>query len=295
MVLIAPRNFVALAPAVFVLLWSTGYVGARYGLPFADPLTFTSMRFAIVIVLLAIILAVRRAGLPRTPRMWGHLAVSGILIHACFVGGVYYAIDLGVEISIAALIAGTQPLLTAAVAVTFLGEHLTARQWSGFVLGFCGLALVVLKTMSIGALSTAGLIGCLVGLCGITFGTIYQKHYVVGVDPMSGSLVQFAAALVPCLVWASAFEQGEIVWNTTVVLTLTWLCLAMSLGAISILLFLIRQGAASKVASLFYLVPPVTAIQGYFLFAERLSLPQIFGIGLAALGVSLINSPQTKS
>ena len=281
--------FIRAAPTIFVFLWSTGYVGARFGLPYADPLTFTSVRFAIVTVLLALLIAAQGRTLPRQPIMWLHLAVSGMLIHACFVGGVYYAIEAGVDISIAALIAGAQPLLTAFVAVTLLGESLRRLQWLGFAIGFAGLGLVVLKTIAIGALPWAGLAGCFVALAGITFGTLYQKHFIVGIDLMAGSAVQFGAALIPCLIWALAFEEGHIEWNPTVIATLVWLCLTMSIGAISILLVLIRNGAAARVSSLFYLVPPVTALQGYVLFGERLTPAQIAGILLAASGVALIN------
>lgn len=284
------QTFIRAAPIVFVFLWSTGYVGARFGLPYADPLTFTAVRFAIVIVLLALLVAVRGHGLPRKPLMVLHLAVSGILIHACFVGGVYYAIDAGVDISIAALIAGTQPLLTAFVAVSLMRESLRSIQWTGFVIGFAGLALVVFKSVATDALSWTGLGACFLALVGITFGTLYQKRFVVGVDLIAGSLVQFCAALIPCALWAVLFEDGRIEWNITVVATLAWLCIAMSIGAISILLVLIRNGAAARVSSLFYLVPPVTAVQGYLLFGERLTPVQIAGIVLAASGVALINA-----
>ena len=285
-------TFVRAAPAIFVFLWSTGYVGGRFAIPYADPLTFTSIRFAIVIMLLAIIVLVGRRQMPPSIRMWGHLAISGILIHAGFVGGVFIAIDLGVNISIAALIAGTQPLLTAIVVIPLLGETLTRQQWVGFVAGFLGLAMVVLTTMEIGALPLAGLAGCVVGLCGITFGSLYQKRYVVGIDLLAGSIIQFSSALIPCLLWAFLVESRTIEWNMQVLLTLLWMCLGLSIGAITILLFLIREGAASRVSSLFYLVPPVTAVQGYWLFGERLTTLQIVGMGMAALGVALINTNQ---
>ena len=281
--------FVAVAPALFVFLWSTGYVGARFGLPFAEPFTLSSIRFAIVAAILALVIVARRGQLPQSARMWGHLAVSGFLIHACFIGGVFTAINVGVNISIAALIAGTQPLLTAVIAVLFLGETLSARQWCGFVIGFVGLALVVLKTIALDALPLVGLLACIVGLCGITGGTLYQKRFVVGLDLFTGSAIQFACALMPCALLAFLFETREIQWNLTVTLTLVWLCLVLSIGAISILLFLIREGASSRVSSLFYLVPPVTAVQGYWFFGESLSALQITGVAVAALGVALIN------
>jgi drug/metabolite transporter (DMT)-like permease len=292
--------FVVVAPALFVLLWSTGFVGGRFVIPYADPLTFTSIRFAIVVALLVSFVSIsRRRQFPRQLSMWGHLAVSGVLIHAGFVGGVFIALDLGVDIGIASLIAGTQPLLTAIVVIPLLGETLSRRQWVGFVVGFLGLMMVVLKAMEVGALPFWGLVGCIVGLCGITFGSLYQKRFVVGIDLLTGSMIQFSAALIPCLLWAFMFETRTIEWNTTVILTLFWMCLGLSIGAITTLLFLIREGAASRVSSLFYLVPPVTAVQGFWLFGERLSALQVAGIGMAAIGVALINStserPEAKS
>ena len=280
---------VCIAPVVFVILWSTGFVGTRFVIPYADPITFTALRFAIVCTLLTAFVIVSRRQLPRSWNMWLHLAVSGVLIRAFFVGGMFVAIYLGVNISIAALIAGTQPLLTAIVAIPFLGEALSRRQWIGFVIGFLGLSMVVMKSLEVGDLPLSGFSGAVSALCGITFGTLYQKRYVVGVDLLSGSAIQFFFALSPCLIWAFAFETRTIEWNLTVILTLLWMCLALSIGAISILLFLIREGAASRVSSLFYLVPPVTALQGYWLFDDRLSSIQIIGIALAALGVALIN------
>ena len=277
-----------------MFLWSTGYVGARFGLPFADPLTFTSIRFAIVALLLGLIACARKTRLPTSPRAWGHLAASGILIHACFIGGVFSAINIGVDISIAALIAGSQPLLTAIFVVLFFGETLNRLQWLGFVVGFAGLAMVVVKSVEIDALTATGIAACLLGLFGITIGAIYQKRYVVGTDLLTGSAIQFAFALVPCVLWALMFETGTIDWNLTVGLALAWLCLVLSIGAISILLFLIREGAASRVSSLFYLVPPVTALQGYWFFGESLAMIQVVGISVAALGVALINyTPKT--
>lgn len=277
-----------------MFFWSTGYVGARFGLPFADPLTFTSIRFAIVALLLGLIACARKTRLPTSPRAWGHLAVSGILIHACFIGGVFSAINIGVDISIAALIAGSQPLLTAIFVVLFFGETLNRLQWLGFVVGFAGLAMVVVKSVEIDALTATGIAACLLGLFGITIGAIYQKRYVVGTDLLTGSAIQFAFALVPCVLWALMFETGTIDWNLTVGLALAWLCLVLSIGAISILLFLIREGAASRVSSLFYLVPPVTALQGYWFFGESLAMIQVVGISVAALGVALINyTPKT--
>ncbi|NNL86582.1 MAG: DMT family transporter [Myxococcales bacterium] len=289
-------TWVRLAPAVFVLLWSTGYVGARFGLPFAEPLTLTALRFAIVVLLLVVLVLVTRRSISRDPWMWGHWIVTGILIHTCFIGGIFFAIDRGVGIGVAALVAGVQPLLTAAAGSVLLGESLGTRQWTGFLMGFAGLSLVVAKGLTDGALPLAGLIGCFIGLLGITFGTLYQKRYVVGTDLLAGSSVQFAAAVVPCAIGSFLFESQVIEWNLTVVLVLAWLCVVMSIGAISILLFLIREGAASRVSSLFYLVPLVTAVQGVVLFDESLSWVQWAGVAVTAVGVAMINiAPKTAS
>ncbi len=288
----APSDSAALvrvAPALFVFLWSTGYVGARFGLPHADPMTFTAIRFAIVAALLAVFVRATGRALPREPRMWGHLAVSGILIHAGFIGGIFIAIDRGTDIGVAALIAGVQPLLTAVLGVALLGEALRGRQWAGFAIGFFGLSFVVLQSLSLGALPPVGLAASVVALLGITLGTLYQKRFVVGIDLLAGSSLQFAAAFVPCAGWALLLEERAIEWNLTVILALVWLCFALSIGAISILLVLIRRGAASTVSSLFYLVPPVTAAQGYLLFDQRLTPLQLAGIAVTAIGVAMIN------
>ncbi|MGR8919265.1 MAG: DMT family transporter [Gammaproteobacteria bacterium] len=283
------QHFVRAAPAVFVLIWSTGYVGARFGLPYAEPLTFVSLRLGIVVILLLALLRLRGSRLPRSPHTLAHLAVSGMLIHAAFQAGVYLAIARGVDISIAALVAGAQPLLAAVLIGPLLGERLARRQWAGFILGFVGLAMVVVRGFDLGTLDLAGFAACLLALAGITFGTLYQKRFVAGADLIGGSTVQFAAAFLPCAAGALVFETRVIAWNPTFVLALAWLCVALSLGAVTILLFLVREGAASRVSSLFYLVPPVTALQGYAFFGERLTPAQWGGIAVVALGVALIN------
>ena len=287
---ITRASSIAAAPAVFVLLWSTGYVGARYATPSADPITFTAIRYAIVALIIAVIVAITRRKLPKSPRMLLHLAISGVLIHACFIGCTFAAVSGGVAIGVAALIAGTQPLITAMIVGPLLGEVITRRQWFGFVVGFIGLALVVIKSIGSGTLTSPLLALCVAALLGITVGTIYQKRFIVDVDLWGGSLVQVFAAFVVCAVYASCFEAGHIEWNAQVIGALLWLCFALSIGAVGVLLILIREGAASKVASLFYLVPPLTALHGYVLFGERLSLLQIMGIGITAVGVAMVNA-----
>lgn len=281
------RLFAAAAPALFVFLWSTGFIGARYGLPYAEPLSFLAVRFAIVAVLMAGTLVVLRAPLPRGLATWGHLAVSGVLLHAVYVGGVFSAIARGMDTGLCALIVGVQPLLTAAVVGPLLGERLGHRQWLGLVLGFAGLVLVLGLARRGGALPVGGVVACVVALLGITAGTLYQKRHVQHVDLVGGSLVQFIAACLPCLLYATLFEDWHISWTPAFLFALAWLCLVLSLGAISVLWYLIRHGAAARVASLFYLVPPVTALEAFLLFGERLSVMQVAGIGITALGVAL--------
>lgn len=274
---------------LFVFLWSTGYVGARFGLPYAEPLTFVAMRLGIAFLLLVAVLRLRGLRLPPLSRTWLHLAVSGVLIHAAFQVGIYVAIDRDVDISVAALVAGAQPLLAAVLVGPLLGEALTRRQWAGFVAGFAGLAMVVARGFDLGALDIPGFAACLLGLAGITLGTLYQKRFAANADLVAGSTIQFGAACIPCMAAAWLFETGEVVWSNTFILTLAWLCIALSLGAVTILLFLVREGAASQVSSLFYLVPPVTALQGYVFFDERLAPLQLLGIVISAVGVALIN------
>ena len=282
-------SFAALAPALFVFLWSTGFIGARYGLPYAEPMSFLSIRFVIVIAMLAIVVRWRHGPWPREPRMVGHLVVSGVLIHSTYLGGVFSAIHGGLNAGLAALIVGTQPLMTAAVVGPLFGDRLSLRQWVGFVLGFAGLVLVLSKSFVRGELPLPAVACAVVGLLGITLGTLYQKRHVVNVDLWRGSLVQFSAALLPCGLLALVFEHEPISWTPSFVFALAWLCVVLSLGAIGVLWYLIQRGAAARVASLFYLVPPVTALQAWLLFDERLLAVQVVGIVLTAVGVALIN------
>ncbi|MFZ0486056.1 MAG: DMT family transporter [Arenicellales bacterium] len=278
------------APAVFVLLWSTGFIGAKYGLPYSEPITFLWIRFAIVTAMLAAIALVTRPAFPRKPAVWAHIAVTGLLLHSLYLGGVFSAIDAGVDSGISALIIGVQPLLVAVLVGPLLGESLSRRQWTGFLLGLGGLVLVLFKTFEIGRLPVNGLAANVIALLALVGGQLYQKRFVPAVDIRSGTLIQFAAALVFSFVYAHLFEQGDVQWRPDFIFALGWLCIVLSLGAMSLLWYLIRHGAASKTASLFYLVPVGTAVLGYLMFGEVLTLVQILGIALTATGVAIINS-----
>jgi len=284
----AMRLWTAAAPGVFVLLWSTGFIGARMGMPYADPFTFLLHRFAILTVVLSAIALLWRAPWPKSLADAGHMAVIGLLIHGSYLGGVFWAISQGVHAAVAALIVGVQPLLTAVAAGPYLGEKVSARQWIGLLIGFGGVALVVGDDLNLAAGSGAGILACIVALLGITVGTLYQKRHAQGMDLRTGSATQFAAAALAMLVLSSVFEEGRIEWTGDFIFAMAWLVVVLSLGAMTLLYVLIRQGAASKVASLFYLVPPVVALEAWLLFDETLNPGDIVGMGLAMAAVALV-------
>ena len=278
-------------PGVFVLLWSTGFIGAKFGLPYAEPFTFLVLRFVIVIVLLGLLVAATKAKWPENPRLWAHLAVSGLLVHAIYLGGVFGAIRHGVPSGLVALVAGLQPLLTAAVAGSILGEKVGGRQWAGLALGLVGVAMVLstrLAGISFEGFGWDGMSFAIAALLAITGGTLYQKRFCTGMDLRTGTLIQYLAALAASLPVAMLTETMEIKWSLPFALALAWLVLVLSLGAISLLMTLIRLGEAAKVASFFYLVPPVTAILAFALFDEMLTPVALAGMAATALGVALV-------
>ncbi|RAU22730.1 EamA family transporter [Paramagnetospirillum kuznetsovii] len=281
----------AAMPGVFVLLWSTGFIGAKFGLPYAEPFTFLVVRFVVVVVLLGAMVAASKAAWPRDLKLVGHLAVSGLLVHAIYLGGVFGAIRLGVPAGLVALVAGLQPLLTAAVVGPLLGEHVGWRQWLGLGLGLIGVAMVLstrLTGVSFDGFGWDGMAFAIAALLGITAGTLYQKRFCTGMDLRTGTLIQYLAALAVSLPVAMTFETMEIRWAMPFVLALGWLVLVLSLGAISLLMTLIRLGEAAKVASFFYLVPPMTAILAFLLFGEALTPLALAGMAATAVGVALV-------
>lgn len=276
-----------LTPALFVLLWSTGFIGARLGMPYAPPLTFLTLRFVAVVAILAPLAWWLGSRWPSRAKDWLHLAVAGILMHGAYLGGVFVAIGLGLEAGLSALIVSLQPLLVAAVAGLLLGEHVTLRAWLGLALGLAGVALVLAGKLHGGIAASWGVLACLVALAGITAGTLYQKRFCTSLDLCSGNLIQFAAAGIVCGAIGLPLEQRPVIWNGELVFALAWLVLVLSLGAISLLYLLLRRGAASQVASLFFLVPPTTALIAWPLFGERLGPLALLGMVLTVLGVAL--------
>jgi drug/metabolite transporter (DMT)-like permease len=280
--------WIAIMPALFVLLWSTGFVGAKYGLPYAEPFTFLLWRFMMVALLLLVAAFALRAPWPATRAEFGHIAVAGVLVHAAYLGGVFSAIHQGVSAGEVALIAGLQPVLTAAVAGPVLGERVSARQWAGFVLGFLGVMLVVSDRLAPGGAGTIGYLAAFLALAGITTGTLYQKRFCSHMDLRSGAVIQFSASAVLMAVLAPLTESMVVNWSGEFIFSLAWLVLVLSLGAISLLYVLIRHGEAARVTSMFYLVPPVTALMAYALFGELLGIVALVGMGLVVIGVALV-------
>lgn len=278
-------------PLLFVLLWSTGFIGAKFGLPYAEPLTFLSTRYVLVIALMTLLALATRAPWPASPREAFHIGVTGLLVHALYLGGVFMSIHRGLPAGVSALVVGMQPLLTAAAAGLLLGERVSRWQWLGLAMGFAGVGLVVgsKTTIDAAALAELGhmLAPALAALIGITAGTLYQKRFCPRFDLRTGSVVQFVPSLAITALLASRTETMEIAWDGEFVFALLWLVLVLSLGAISLLNLLIRSGSAVNVASLFYLTPPTTALIAWAMFGETLSALALAGMAIAVAGVWL--------
>lgn len=280
-------------PAVFVVIWSTGFVAAKYGLPYAPPLTFLSIRYALSLLCFLVWIGVARVSWPRGRQQWLHLSVSGVLIHAGYLGGVWMAIKLGMGSGLASLMVGLQPVLTALWVSSVAsgsdhGEKVTGRQWLGLALGLGGLVLVVSRkfgsTQEVTALTLAAII---IALLSITAGTLYQKRFVKPADVRGANAVQIAAAFAVTLPLA-LFETETVVWTTQFMGALAWSVLVLTLGGSSLLYMLIQRGAATAVTSLLYLVPPCTALMAWLLFAEPITAVTVLGTAITALGVSLV-------
>lgn len=274
-------------PFLFVFLWSTGFIGAKYGLPYAEPLSFLLSRYGAVITLMTVIALATRAPWPRKPRDWLHIGISGVLVHAVYLGGVFVAIKHGLPAGVTALVVGMQPLLTALGAGWLLGEKVTGRQWAGLGLGFVGVGMVVSGKLGEAALGPM-LIPALVALLGITAGTLYQKRFCPKFDLRTGSVIQFVPTAIITAIAVAVFEDYRIEWNGHFLFALGWLVLVLSIGAISLLNLLIRSGSAVNVASLFYLTPPMTALIAFFIFGESLTLTAALGMVVAVSGVYLV-------
>lgn len=279
---------IASAPMLFVLLWSTGFIGARFGLPYIEPMTFLAVRMVFVVFIMTAIALVAQVPWPRGPEI-GHSLVAGALVHGLYLGGVFTAISQGVPAGISALIPGLQPILTSTIANRFMGEKVTRLQWLGLGLGLIGVALVLHDRSIVLAGSPLGWLASGGSLLGITLGTLYQKHYCGRIDWRTGNTVQYAGALVLFGLAALAFETRTIHWSGELIFAIAWLVLVLSIATVGLMYWLIRRSAATGFASLFYLVPVATALLAFVLFGEKLDALSIAGMVMCAGGVVLVN------
>ncbi len=282
------RIVVAAAPVAFVLLWSTGFIGARYGLPYIEPMTFLAVRMIFVVMVMLAIALIAGAHWPRLPGV-GHSLVAGSLVHGAYLGGVFVAISQGVPAGISALIPGLQPILTSTLASRFMGERVSALQWIGLVLGLVGVLMVLHDHRIVASGSALGWAASFVSLFGITLGTLYQKRYCGGIDWRAGNTVQYIGAAFLFATGSFAFETQVIHWSGQLIFAIAWLVIVLSVLAVALMYWLIRRSAATSFASLFYLVPATTALFAYFLFGERLDALSIVGMVVCAVGVVLAN------
>lgn len=285
----SPSIWRGLVPAVFVLIWSTGFFIGKLGLAYAPPFTLLAMRFAITAVLMIAAAVALRAAWPRRPRQALHLAVVGVLLQTVYLGGSYAAMAAGLPAGITALIVGLQPILIASVVGPVLGERVSRRHWLGLGLGFVGVALVLWDKLSLAGIESWSVVFAIFALMSITAATLYQKRFCGAVDLVAGTAIQYAAAAVTTLPVAAILGFGTVRWTGAFIFALAWLVLPLSIGAVTLLLWLIRRGAASKVASLFYLTPPAAALGSYLLLGETLAVPALLGMALTAVGVALVN------
>jgi drug/metabolite transporter (DMT)-like permease len=273
-------------PAIFVLIWSTGFIVARFGMPHSPPMKFLAWRYFFSVLCFALWIAAARVQLPRDRRQLGHLAVTGILMHAGYLGGVWAAVKLGMGAGLAALLVGLQPVLTA-LWISTQGGTVSMRQWGGLALGLTGLVLVVWQKLGLGEVHAANLLLAVGALLSITAGTLYQKRFLAPCDVRAASLVQLSAAFVVTLPLA-LLETEAMRLNGDLAGAMAWSVLALTLGGSSLLYLLIQRGAATTVTSLMYLVPPTTALMAYLLFGEPLTALTLLGMGITAVGVSLV-------
>ena len=278
-------------PALFVLLWSTGFIAAKYGLPYAPPLTFLLYRFALVAALMLVVALATGATWPDEARQVAHIAIAAWLVHGIYLGGVFLSLAAGMAAGISAMLVGLQPILTALIARAWLSERVVPRQWLGLVLGLAGVWLVVRGKASFSG-DHAALLPSALALVGISVGTLYQKRYCARVDMRSGAVIQFCACALLYLPLVLLFEGAPVRWTHEFIFAIGWSVVVLSVGAISLLYWLLRHGAAANVARLFFLVPAVTAVEAWLMFGETLDALAVAGMVLIAVGVALARPPR---
>lgn len=284
-------------PATFVVLWATGFIGARYAMPWAEPFTFLSLRFVVAAVLLVAI-ATMIGARPANRAQAKHALVAGMLIHGVYLGGVFWAIHRGMPAGLSALIVGLQPLLTAVIAGKLLGDTILPRHWIGLATGFVGVIVVLLPTLGeIGSgITFETLAACIVSVIAITMGTIWQKRFASTGNLVATTVWQYVGGALVVLPASLLFETRQVAFNGELFFALAWLVLVLSIGAVFLLMVMIRGGEMSKVASVFYLVPAVTAVMAWALFGEELTAVQVVGMAITTFGVALAtHQPGTRA
>jgi len=287
-----------LAPGLFVFLWSTGFIGVKYGIPYAPPFYFIAIRMAIAACLLFIAISFLRKSQPITRAIIWPSTLIGLTLHGAYLGGCFFAVSRGMPAGVAALIVSLQPVLVSLFAAKYLNEPLKARAVLGLTLGLVGLFVVVSPRINMtgaNAISLVAVAASVIGLLGGTSGTILQKKYGGAIPTLAGTSIQYAATALVLLVLALLFEEPNITWSAEFIGAMTWLVLALSFGAILLLFFLLAQGSAASVSSLYYLVPAVTAMIAYFLFDEHISSLSLIGTAITVVGVWLVVSKQKES
>jgi drug/metabolite transporter (DMT)-like permease len=284
----ASSSFINFAPAAFVCLWATGFIGGKLGLPYAEPLTFLMIRFITVLLILIPLAFILRAPWPSGRKAWAHTAIAGLLLHAGYLGGVFSAIHLGMSAGVTALIVGLQPVLTALLAAAWFKDKVTRTQWLGLLLGFFGVALVVSGKLHMNTTDIKPFGMALLALASITLGTLYQKRYCQNLNLLSGTVIQYATCLMLYAMLAPALETMKVQWTGQFIFALGWLVIVLSIASIMLLYGLIRRGAATQVTSLFYLVPPTTAMMAWLIFGETLSVWALLGMVVCGAGVALV-------
>jgi drug/metabolite transporter (DMT)-like permease len=288
----ASGAIVRAAPALFAVIWSTGWISAGYAAPYADPLTFLMIRHGLAAATLAVLVVLFGIAWPRRPRAIAHALIAGVLINGFYLAGVWWAVRQGVPAGMSGVIAALQPILTAALAPLLVKEIVALRQWAGIALGFLGLCIAFAPRLA--GLDESALKAALVpisvnalAMLSVTLGSFYQKRFATGGQLAPMTALQFLGAFIVTVPLSILFEPMQIEWNATVVLTMLWSVIVLSIGGVGLFAYMIRRGAVSKVAALIYLVPPVTALMAYVAFGETLTWVQIGGLALTVAGVFL--------
>lgn len=281
-------------PVLFVIIYGSGFVGAKYGLPYCEPLTFLALRFVIAGSVIALIALATGAPWPKSWQEAGRIAIAGMLTVATFSVGVFVAINLGISPALSALVIALQPILVAAFARRVLGEKITTPQWIGLAMGLVGVAFVVAHKVRFSPDNIFALGMCVIALLGLSFGNIYQKRNCSNMNIFTGGAIQSGASCLVCLPLALIFETMQVTWDPKFLGALGYMSIGVSCGALSLLYIMIKRGEVSKVASIFYLVPVSAAIVSYFLYDEKIDLQVAFGISIIAVGVILANRQVAK-